>query len=103
MTTREIPGRTPPVEQRLAGRLAAGTPPRAAPARTAAVSALEELGLLDAEIYQTIAETPTPTLDRPMRRLSDGADRSKLWLGIAAAMAAVGGRTGRRAAATGLV
>ena len=103
MSTREIPGQTPPVEERLAGRLAAGTPPRGAPARTAAVSALKELGLLDAAVYRTIAETPTPTLDRPMRKLSDAADRSKLWLGIAAAMAAAGGRTGRRAAATGLV
>ena len=103
MSTREIPGQTPPVEERLAGRLAAGTPPRGAPARTAAVSALKELGLLDAAVYRTIAETPTPTLDRPMRKLSDAADRSKLWLGIAAGMAAAGGRTGRRAAATGLV
>jgi hypothetical protein len=103
MSSREIPGQTPPVEERLAGRLAAGTPPRGAPARMAAVSALKELGQLDVMIYRTIAETPTPTLDRPMRRLSDAADRSKLWLGIAAAMAAAGGRTGRRAAATGLV
>jgi membrane-associated phospholipid phosphatase len=103
MTTPEVPGRTPSVEARLAGRLAAGTPPRGAPARTAAVRALEELGQLDVAIYRTIAETPTPTLDRPLRRLSDAADRSKLWLGIAAATAAVGGHTGRRAAATGLV
>ena len=103
MTTPEVPGQTPPVEARLADRLAARTPPRGAPARTAAVRALEELGQLDAAIYRTIAETPTQTLDRPLRRLSDAADRSKLWLGLAAAMAAVGGRTGRRAAVTGLV
>src|SRR6185295_5901067 len=88
MTTREVPGRTPPVEERLAGRLAAGTPPREAPARAAVVTALQELGRLDAAIYRVIAETPTPTLDRPMRRLSDAADRSRLWLGIAGAMAA---------------
>ena len=103
MTTREVPGRTPPVEERLADRLAESSPPRGAPARTAAVRALEELGLLDAAIYRAIAETPTPTLDRPLRRLSDAADRSKLWFGIASAMAAVGGRTGRRAAVFGLV
>jgi undecaprenyl-diphosphatase len=102
-TTREAPGRTPPVEARLADRLAARTPPRRAPRRAAAVSALEELGVLDAAVYRTIADTPTPTLDRPLRRLSDAADRSKLWLGLAAAMAAVGGRSGRRGAVTGLV
>ena len=103
MSTRESPQRPPPVEERLAARLAAGTPPQGVPARPAAVRALEELGQLDAAIYVAVAETPTPTLDRPLRRLSDAADRSKLWLGIAAALAAVGGRTGRRAAATGLV
>jgi undecaprenyl-diphosphatase len=67
------------------------------------VTTLKELGRLDVAIYRTIAETPTPTLDRPLRRLSDAADRSRLWLGIAAGMAAVGGREGRRAATTGLV
>ena len=103
MTTREVPGRTPPVEARLADRLAESAPPQGAPARRAAVSALQELGLLDAAIFRAIAGTPTPTLDRPLRRLSDAADRSKLWLGIAAGMAAVGGRTGRRAAVTGIV
>jgi undecaprenyl-diphosphatase len=102
MTAREVSGSTPPVEARLADRLAARTPPRPAPARTAAVRALEELGQLDVMIYRTIAETPTPTLDQPLRRLSDVADRSRLWIGLAAAMAASGGRTGRRAAVSGL-
>jgi undecaprenyl-diphosphatase len=101
-STPEVPGRTPPVEERLAGRLAAGAPPREAPARTAAVTALHELGRLDVAIYRAIAETPTPTLDRPLRRLSDAADRSRLWIAIAASMTAVGGREGRRAAATGI-
>ena len=103
MTTPEVPGKTPPVEARMADRLAARTPPEGTPARTAAVSALKELGQLDVAIYRTIAETPTQTLDGPLRRLSDVADKSKLWIGLAAAMAAVGGRTGRRAAVTGLV
>jgi undecaprenyl-diphosphatase len=102
MGTSEPAGRTPPVEERLAGRLAAGTPPREARARNAAVTALGEMGRLDVAVYRAVAETPTPTLDRPLRRLSDAADRSRLWIGIAAAMAAAGGREGRRAAATGL-
>ncbi len=103
MSTQETRGQAPPVEERLAGRLAATTPPRGAPARSTAVSALQELGRLDVMTYRAIAETPTPTLDRPLRRLSDGADRSKLWLAIAAALAAVGGQEGRRAATTGIV
>jgi undecaprenyl-diphosphatase len=42
-------------------------------------------------------------LDPLLRRLSRLADRSRPWVGIAAAMAAVGGRQGRRAAGAGLV
>jgi undecaprenyl-diphosphatase len=108
MSTQEVPEDAspvdaPPVEARLAGRLAARTPPRGMSAWTPAVRALDELGQLDVMIYRTIAETPTPTLDQPMRRLSSVADRSKLWIGIALAMAAVGGQEGRRTAATGLV
>jgi len=46
--------------------------------------------------------TPTPALDEPLRRLGRAADRSKLWFGTAAALAALGGRRGRRAALVGL-
>ena len=93
-STPEGSGPTPPVEERLAGRLAAGAPPREAPARTAAVTALHELGRLDLAIYRAVAETPTPTLDRPLRRLSDAADRSRLWIAIAAAMTGAARRGG---------
>jgi membrane-associated phospholipid phosphatase len=37
-----------------------------------------------------------------MRRLTELADHSKLWLGVAALMAATGGRTGRRVATAGV-
>jgi undecaprenyl-diphosphatase len=57
---------------------------------------------LDRSVYAAIAQTPTPTLDDALRRLSDAADNSKLWLGIAAAIAATGGRDGRRTAALGV-
>ena len=59
---------------------------------------LEEFGALDRAVYQAVAETPTPVLDGQYRRLSRAADHSVLWLGIAAALAAGGGRKGRRAA-----
>ena len=64
---------------------------------------LGELGQVDLAVYRAIAGTPTPTLDRPMRRLSAAANWSRLWLAIGGAMAIAGGRAGRRAAAAGLV
>ena len=56
---------------------------------------------LDAAVYQAVADTLTPHLDEPMRRLSDLANRSKLWIILAIVIAVVGGRRGRRAALTG--
>ena len=50
-----------------------------------------------------MARTPTGALDGPVRRLSGVADRSKLWLAIAAVVAVAGGRRGRRAALEGVV
>lgn len=49
-----------------------------------------------------LAATPTPALDHPMGRLSQAANRSRLWLAVAGMMAAVGGRPGRRAAGAGM-
>ena len=64
---------------------------------------IDDLTRLDLAVYRAIALTPTPTLDEPMRRLSDLADHSKLWIAIAAGMGAFGGRAGRRTAAAGIV
>ena len=64
---------------------------------------LREMGAVDRAVYNAIATVPTPTLDRPLRRLSRAADKSRLWLGVAAVIALTGGQTGRRAAARGLV
>lgn len=64
---------------------------------------LGELGRLDRAIYAAIADTPTPSLDEPLRQLSNAANYSKLWLGIAVALAAAGGKRGRHAAGSGLV
>lgn len=84
----------PPAE-RLARRLESRS---IRPTRT---EVLRGLGRLDLAVYRAIAATPTPTLDQPLRRLSVIATRSKLWLGMAAVMAVVGGPKGRRAALTG--
>jgi len=65
--------------------------------------AVEELKQLDEAVYAAIADTPTPTLDEPLRQLSNAANYSRLWFGVAGGLALVGGKTGRKAAATGLV
>jgi membrane-associated phospholipid phosphatase len=62
----------------------------------------KEIGKLDMAVYAAVAATPTPDLDRHLRRLSRAADHSKLWIGSAAALAAAGGRPGQRAAVNGL-
>ena len=63
---------------------------------------LSELGQLDRAVYAAIADSPTPSIDEPIRRLSNTANFSKLWIGVAGGLAVVGGPSGRRAAVTGL-
>ena len=86
-------------EERLAEVIEAHPTPR----RSVAAQALHELAQVDLAVYRAIAGTPTPTLDEPLRRLSGLANHSKLWLGAAAALFALGGPRGRGAAVTGLV
>ena len=63
--------------------------PRPGPARW-----LEDAERIDVALYAAIAQTPTPTLDRAMARLSRAADYSRLSLVSAAVLAATGGRRG---------
>ena len=70
-------------------------------AGSALAQALRELGAVDRAVYQAVADTPTPQLDRHIRRLSNAANYSRLWLGIAAAIAVLGRERGRRAAIRG--
>jgi membrane-associated phospholipid phosphatase len=65
--------------------------------------ALRELGAVDRAVYEAVADTPTPQLDEPFRRLSNAANKSRLWMGIAAAIAVAGGERGRRAAMEGML
>lgn len=64
---------------------------------------LREIDELDGGIYAAIARTPTPALDRPLRRLSRAADHGVLWLGVAGVLSLAGGRRGRRAAQNGVL
>ncbi|MDJ0792277.1 MAG: phosphatase PAP2 family protein [Acidimicrobiia bacterium] len=67
------------------------------------LEALREVGRLDRAIYAAVADTPTPTIDEPIRRLSNAANFSKLWFGIAGVLAVTGGQKGRCAALTGII
>jgi undecaprenyl-diphosphatase len=60
------------------------------------------LGTLDREIFEAIAESPTPLLDSMMPPLTRAADHSKLWFAIAAALAASGKPAATRGAARGV-
>ncbi len=66
------------------------------------MSWLQEAERVDVAVYGAIAGTPTPTLDRALRRLSNAADYSRLSIASGVLMAVAGGPRGRRAAATGL-
>lgn len=87
------------VEEAVAYRLLAEPTPR----RSRAATVLHDLSLVDRSIYEAIAGQETPSLDVSLRRLSNLANRSVLWLGIAGAVALVGGRRGRRAARDGVI
>ncbi len=65
--------------------------------------ALRELGALDRAVYHAVAVTPTPHLDDVFRLLSTAANHSRLWLGMAGAIAMLGGRRGRLAALEGVL
>jgi membrane-associated phospholipid phosphatase len=85
--------------QRLADELER----RGGPVRQRAAAALRELGAVDRAVYSAVAATPTPSLDEPLRRLSDAANNSVLWLVVAAGLGVAGGPAGRRAAVRGTV
>ncbi|MCW2523950.1 MAG: phosphoesterase [Frankiales bacterium] len=65
-------------------------------------SALADLRRLDQATYTAIAATPTPTLDVALRRVSNAANYSRIWMAIAAGLTVAGGRPGRRAAVQGM-
>ena len=85
----------------VARRLADGLAGSAGPVRQQVAEGLRELGAVDMAIYSAVAATPTRALDEPLRRLSNAANNSGLWLAIAAGLAVAGGGAGRRAAVRG--
>lgn len=64
---------------------------------------LATLHELDVAAYEALAGWAAPVaVDEPLRRLSNAADYSRLWLGFAAGLALAGGPRGRAAALTGV-
>jgi undecaprenyl-diphosphatase len=62
---------------------------------------LAEADQIDRAIYRAVAATSTPMTDRAMRRVSEAANYSRLWIAWSAALALTGSR-GRVAATAGL-
>jgi membrane-associated phospholipid phosphatase len=91
-----------PAERSLTEAAAERVEERRGPASALSI-VLTELGAVDRAVYDAVARTPTPSLDDPLRRLSNAANGSRLWLAIAAALAIFGGRRGRRAALEGVI
>jgi undecaprenyl-diphosphatase len=96
-----VPEQQPP-ERSLAEAAADRVEERRGPTSPWSV-ALSEIGTVDRAVYDAVARTPTPSLDDPLRRLSNAANDSRLWLAIAGLLALFGGKRGRRAALEGVV
>ena len=102
MATRGAAGEPPDeVGEAVAERLADSLAHRAGPLSRQVAQGLRELGAVDRAIYSAVASTPTPTLDEPLRRLTNAANHSRLWLAIAAGLAVAGGEAGQRSAVRG--
>jgi undecaprenyl-diphosphatase len=84
-------------------RLADGLARRGRPIQQRAAEGLRELGAVDRAVYSAVASTPTSSLDEPLRRISNAANNSRLWLTVATGLRVVGGEAGRRAATRGTV
>ena len=83
-----------PIVQRTAAEGFAGA---RSPCPVHVAKGLRDLGAVDLAVYSAVADTPTPSLDEPLGRLSNAANNSGLWFAIAAALALAGGGAGRRA------
>jgi undecaprenyl-diphosphatase len=64
---------------------------------------LAEVVRLDRAVYAAVATTESPRLDVAMRRLSNAANYSRIWIAAGALLAVSCGPRGRRAAVSGLV
>jgi undecaprenyl-diphosphatase len=70
--------------------------------RTGTPTWVRDAERIDVALYAAVAATPTPALDRGVRRLTIAADYSRLSLAAATVLAVTRGPRGRRAARFGL-
>jgi hypothetical protein len=73
-----------------------------APGRTALAGLRRKITAADHAIMVRVSAARSPVLDRTMPALSRAANYSRLWVGIAAALAASENKWGRRAALRGV-
>ncbi len=83
-------------------------PPEAPPSttrdwRAVLRAVVGESAAVDVAVYDAVASSRTPTLDRTMSASSRAADHSVLWFAIAGVLAVTGGRRGRLAARDGVL
>jgi len=64
---------------------------------------MQDVDNLDVSIFESVAAARSPVLDKVMPRLTDAADHSLLWFGIAGALGASRDRRAKRAALRGVV
>jgi membrane-associated phospholipid phosphatase len=95
VVTREPPtaGISPPPE----------APPTERDWRAILRAVVGESAAVDVAVYDAVAASRTPTLDRTMSASSRAADHSVLWFSIAGVLALAGGRRGRLAARDGVL
>ena len=101
MATQDAAGEPAGAAEAVTERLADWLAQLGGPVRQQVADGLRELAAVDRAVYSAVASTPTPSLDEPLRRLSNAANNSGLWFAIAAALALAGGGAGRRAALRG--
>ena len=94
---RTRPPTAPTLEAALARRIGS-----AGPARSALLELLAKVDAVDRAAYRAVRSPRSPTLDVRLAQLSNAANYSRLWLGFAGALALMGGRRQRRAAALGI-
>lgn len=63
---------------------------------------VDELDRIDRSVFDAVATSHGPVLDRLMPTLTNVADRGKLWFAVGGVLALVGGARGRRAALRGI-
>ena len=76
---------------------------RRAPTSRGMLQITQGLDMLDAEVFEAVANSPSPLLNRTMPALSRAADHSALWLTAAAAMAMSRNRSAQRGAGRAVV